>query len=205
MFYCKYCSDTLEIIKNQNLSNEENMKQIEDVDELVNIYLSDLESKKNKYVNSDVQFIISWSESEINNIDFKKIIKSNDLNISPDDLKTELIDKYRKIVKFQKSISVFYLSCTNCATTYFLEPGTIIDSINFERSEIVNDDDVKIRIEDPTLARTKDFICPNSKCISNTNSKDENVLINKEAVFYRSGKEYNIKYICCQCTTQWGT
>ena len=46
MFYCKYCSDTLEIIKNTNLSNEENMKQIESPDELVEIYFNDLESKK---------------------------------------------------------------------------------------------------------------------------------------------------------------
>ena len=105
----------------------------------------------------------------------------------------------------QKNISQFYLACTNCATTYFLEPGTVIDSINFEKSAIINDEDVKIRISDPTLARTKDYICPNSKCVTNTKKSDKNILLEKEAVFYRSGKEFNIKYICCQCNTQWGT
>jgi hypothetical protein len=206
MFYCKYCSDTLEIIKNTNLANESAIKQIESVDELVEIFFSDMESKKNKFINSDTQYSIMWPESEIDNLDLKQIIKKNEvIGMGPEELKTSLSNMYRQIVKFQKSVSNFYLSCTNCSTTYFLEPGTVIDSINFEKSAASNDDDSKIRSNDPTLPRTKDFICPNSKCITNAKSDDINVLVNKEAVFYRSGKEYNIKYICCQCNTQWGT
>ena len=73
-------------------------------------------------------------------------------------------------------ISTFYLSCTNCATTYFLEPGIIIDSINFEKNAVINNDDSAIRIKDQTLLRTKDFICPNSEC----KVKD----IDKEAIIY---------------------
>jgi len=206
MFYCKYCSDTLEIIKNTNLANESAIKQIESVEELVEIFLSDLESKKNKFINSDTQYSIIWAESEIDKLDLKQIIKSNGITgMGPEELKTLLSNMYRQIVKFQKSISNFYLSCTNCSTTYFLEPGTVIDSINFEKSAASNDDDSKIRANDPTLPRTKDFICPNSKCVTNIKSDDINMLTSKEAVFYRSGKEYNIKYICCQCNTQWGT
>jgi hypothetical protein len=206
MFYCKYCSDTLEIIKNPNLANEAAIKQIDSVDELVEIFFSDLESKKNKFINSDTQFSIMWAESEIDNLDFKQLIKTYGIQgLTPEDLKTQLSNMYRQIVKFQKSVSNFYLSCTNCSTTYFLEPGTVIDSINYEKSAAANDDDAKIRLNDPTLPRTKDFICPNSKCVTNTKSDDINVLVNKEAVFYRSGKEYNIKYICCQCNAQWGT
>jgi hypothetical protein len=206
MFYCKYCSDTLEIIKNTNLANESAIKQIESVDELVEIFFSDMESKKNKFINSDTQYSIMWPESEIDNLDLKQIIKKNEVTgMGSEELKTSLSNMYRQIVKFQKSISNFYLSCTNCSTTYFLEPGTVIDSINFEKSAASNDDDSKIRLNDPTLPRTKDFICPNSKCVTNVKSDDINVLVNKEAVFYRSGKEYNIKYICCECNTQWGT
>ena len=125
--------------------------------------------------------------------------------MTQEELKAGLSNMYKQIVKFQKSVSTFYLSCTNCSTTYFLEPGTMIDSINYEKSAVITDDDVKIRNLDPSLLRTKDYICPNSKCITNTKSSDKDVMINKEAVFYRSGKEYNIKYICCQCNTQWGT
>lgn len=205
MFYCKYCSDTLEIIKNTNLANEDNIKQIDSIDELVEIYFSDLESKKNKYINSDTQFSIMWAESELDNLDLKNIIKSYDVQMTQEELKTGLSNMYRQIVKFQKSVSNFYLSCTNCSTTYFLEPGTMIDSINYEKSAVIVDDDSKIRSQDPTLLRTKDYVCPNSKCATNTKTSDKEVMMNKEAVFYRVGKEYSIKYICCQCNTQWGT
>ena len=206
MFYCKYCSDTLEIIKNPNLSIEDKIKTINNPTELFDIYLDNIETKKNKFINSDYQYSIMWPEQEIDTLNFDKLLKDANINnLTIEELKNELISIYKNIVKSQKNISTFYLSCTNCTTTYFLEPGTIIDSINFEKSAIINDEDIKSRVSDQTLPRTKDYICPNSKCITNLKKTDPNILIKKEAVFYRSGKEYNIKYICCQCNTQWGT
>ena len=68
---------------------------------------------------------------------------------------------------------------------------------------MLQDEETKIKCHDPTLPRTKDFICPNSSCVNNTDSIE--ILKNKEAVFYRNQTEYNLKYICCQCYTQWGT
>jgi hypothetical protein len=206
MFYCKYCADSLEITKNANLETEDRKKSINSPKELFDIYLEDSEYKKNKFINSDYQYSIVWSEDQINDLNLSELITEHNLNkITVDELKTNLIALYRQIIKMQKNISQFYLACTNCATTYFLEPGTVIDSINYEKSAIINDEDVKIRTSDPTLPRTKDYICPNSKCVTNTKKSDKNILLEKEAVFYRSGKEFNIKYICCQCNTQWGT
>ena len=206
MFYCKYCADSLEITKNANLETEDRKKSINSPKELFDIYLEDSEYKKNKFINSDYQYSIIWAEDQINDLNLSELIKEHNLNkITPEELNNNLVTLYRQIIKMQKNISQFYLSCTNCATTYFLEPGTVIDSINFEKSAIINDEDVKIRTSDPTLARTKDYICPNSKCVTNTKKSDKNILLEKEAVFYRSGKEFNIKYICCQCNTQWGT
>jgi len=206
MFYCKYCADSLEITKNANLETEDRKKSINSPKELFDIYLEDSEYKKNKFINSDYQYSIIWSEDQINDLNLSELITEHNLNkITVDELKTNLIALYRQIIKMQKNISQFYLACTNCATTYFLEPGTVIDSINYEKSAIINDEDVKIRTSDPTLPRTKDYICPNSKCVTNTKKSDKNILLEKEAVFYRSGKEFNIKYICCQCNTQWGT
>jgi hypothetical protein len=206
MFYCKYCADSLEITKNANLETEDRKKSINSPKELFDIYLEDSEYKKNKFINSDYQYSIIWSEDQINDLNLSELITEHNLNkITVEELKTNLIALYRQIIKMQKNISQFYLACTNCATTYFLEPGTVIDSINYEKSAIINDEDVKIRTSDPTLPRTKDYICPNSKCVTNTKKSDKNILLEKEAVFYRSGKEFNIKYICCQCNTQWGT
>ena len=48
---------------------------------------------------------------------------------------------------------------------------------------------INTRLNDFTLPRTKDFICPNKNCISHKNNLD------KEAVFYRPYKNsYKIKY-----------
>ena len=92
-----------------------------------------INGKKKRYINSDFQYTILWPEGDIDNLNFKELIKNNNLkNISEEDLKNNLINKYRDFVKAQKNVSTFYLSCTNCSTTYFLEPETIIDSINFE-------------------------------------------------------------------------
>lgn len=207
MFYCKYCSDTLEITKNVNQSVEENIQPINDATELFHIVIDDIEFKKNKFINSDVQFSINWAESLIDDINLKDLVKTVKLNndITVDELKLMIIAKYRQIVKSQKNISQFFLLCTNCATTYFLEPGTIIESINYEKSIINIENDSHIRVNDPTLPRTKDFICPNQKCVNNTKKTDRETLIQKEAVFYRNSKEYNIRYICCQCNAVWGT
>lgn len=208
MFYCKYCSNTLEIIKNTNISIDDKIKIIESPTKLFEIYLEDLESKKNNFINSDFQYKINWPEGEINSLNIKNLLKNLDIDNSSDEsVKNNLIKKYRDIVKSQKNVSIFYLSCTNCSTTYFLEPETLIESINLDKnSNVKNDyDDIKSRIHDPTLARTKDYICPNSKCKTNLQKNSKEILIEKEAVFYRTGKEYNIKYICCQCNTQWGT
>ena len=197
MFYCKYCSDTLQITKNTNLSVENKIKQINNIDELINIVLND--SENDNIITSDFQYSILWPESNITDFNYDNI------KTDKEELKQKLIDKYKKIVKLQKNISKFYLACSNCETTYFLEPETIIYSMNFEKSALNIDENALIRNQDPLLPRTKDFICPNIKCINNTKKNDKKVMIEKEAVIYRMNKEYNIKYICCQCNSQWGT
>ena len=83
--------------------------------------------------------------------------------------------------------------------TYVLQPGTNLFSINFDtKSKTVYGDDVVLKCLNPILPRTRDYICPNSDCNSNTQTDS-----NKEAVFYRNNKDYNLKYICCLCHTQW--
>jgi hypothetical protein len=202
MFYCKYCSNTLEIIKNNNISKEETVNVINTVSDLVLIVIEDIEAKKNRYINTDIKYSINWNKSEIDTI--KKEVSLPE-NITIKEFMVLISNKYDEIIKTQKSTSLFYLSCTNCGTNFYLEPGIILDSTNYEKVDINIEYDNKIKCQDHLLPRTKDFICPNKKCINNTNSNDESVLIEKEAVFFRLTKEYNIKYICCQCYVQWGT
>ena len=204
MSYCKNCSHTLEITKNVNTNTEDNIKVLNKPEDIVNIELLELEPKKKKYV-GDIQYSINFSELIIKNyfktFDTKKLEK---FKITPEDFKLKVIFRYKQIVKQQRIASSFILECSNCGSTFFLEPGTTIYSINYERSIHQIDEETRIKCTDLTLPRTKDFVCPNNKCINNTDTSDE-VLLEKEAVFYRNPKEYNLKYICCQCYFQWGT
>ena len=55
----------------------------------------------------------------------------------------------------------------------------------------------RLLLLDNTLPRTKDYICPNTKCESHKN-------INKEAIFYRPDKNsYRLEYQCAACRIKW--
>jgi hypothetical protein len=205
MSYCTNCSHTLEIVKNIDQVMDQNVKIINKPEDLIKNVLLELEPKKKKYINMDIQYSINFSElvvkNYINSFDKKNLEK---YNIKFDEFKTRVLNKFKEIVKKQRNLSTFILQCSNCGSSFFLQPETIIYSINYENSNILIDDDTHIKCNDLTLPRTKDFICPNPKCINNTDSSD-NILMEKEAVFFRNSTEYNLKYICCQCHFQWGT
>jgi hypothetical protein len=183
---------------------EQNIKVLNKPDDVVKQVLLELEPKKKKYINSDIQFSVNFSElilkNYISSFD-KKLLEK--YNITFDKFKTLVLNKFQEIIKQQREVTNFIRQCSNCGSSFFLEPETVIYSINYERSYLFQDDETRIKCNDPTLPRTKDFICPNEKCITNTESIK--ILQNKEAVFYRNQYEYNLKYICCDCFTQWGT
>jgi len=114
----------------------------------------------------------------------------------------------KKIIKFFDSfndkkefINMYILKCSTCSSEFQLKPETIIYSFNFKKHEaIFDDDDIDLKIYDPTLPRTKDYICKNKDCITNKNGFD---LKNKEAVFYRARSSYITKYACVNCKTSW--
>jgi len=205
MFYCKNCSDSLDITKNTALAQQENIKILNKPEELIKIVLQEIDPKKKKTIN-DYQLSINFSESLLkSHIETLEDINFTNLETSFGEFKNLILIKFKEIIKQQKNTVQFFFSCTNCATTYVLEPGLVLYSINLDKSELNIEEDPAIKCTDPTLPRTKDFMCPNNKCINNTKKTATEVLTNKEAVFYRNNKTYNLKYICCQCNTQWGT
>ena len=59
---------------------------------------------------------------------------------------------------------------------------------------------IETKLNDHTLPRTKDYICPNKKCSASKNDSA------KEAIFYRPYKNsYNLKYVCGLCKSSWLT
>lgn len=145
---------------------------------------------------------LNYDDNNDYNIYFDKDVLINYLKdmkkISKED-KQKKIDLYDKIKKKKRSTIKYILKCLTCASEYPLEAGTTIYTINFKKQNYIFDDDnIDLKIYDPTLPRTKDYKCENINCDTN---KKEN--INKEAVFYRSTNTFHLKYACCICKHSW--
>ena len=198
MSFCKYCQDLLKIVKNKDY-DENNITMIGKED-MINILIKKHNAKVSNYIDAENNYQIDFPVEELNSIDLTNVkIKS----LSEEDIRNELVDLHGEIIRNNKDSNLFNLVCGNCSMTYYLRPGTIIDSVNLTDSNYTQDEVPSIRVHDPALFRTKNFICVNNKCITNTDMSEE-VQVKKEAVFYKLNT-HNIKYICSTCNTQWGT
>ncbi len=115
-----------------------------------------------------------------------------------EDEQERLLELYNQMVSQKRTLQKYILKCSTCGSEYPLEPETNIYSLNFKK--VYNDDNIELKLYDPTLPRTKDYICVNKEC--ETNKKGFNTA-NKEAVFYRIDSSYHMKYACLNCKTSW--
>jgi hypothetical protein len=112
--------------------------------------------------------------------------------------KVEELMKMYDVTSSKKNNFDVYLICSNCNSSYTIEPKTKILTTNLEGSSShYGEINIEYKCMDPTIPRTKDYICHNEKCTTHKN------LENKEAVFFRQGNGYNLSYICCICKTMW--
>ena len=179
MFFCPKCNFSLDITK--NIPNEiSNIVELSTPKDLIDIFL-DNEIDGNLKVSFQKKDLTSSKE-------FKKLDTQT---------QNEIQNKFDEIanIGFNKA----YFLCKNCQFITKLDAGTKLYEVS-NTSKFTKHDLISNKIKDMTLPRTKDFICPNNKCISQKNEKD------KEAVFYRVSKEsYNLKYVCTSCETSWLT
>lgn len=179
MFFCPKCNFSLDITK--NIPNEiSNNIEVATPKDLIELFL-DNEIDGNLKITFQKKELLSSKE-------FKKL---------DDQKQNDIQNKYDEIMNigFNKA----YFLCNNCQFVTRLEAGIKLYEVS-NTSKYTKSDLVTNKIKDKTLPRTKDFICPNSKCDSQKNEK------NKEAIFYRLSKEsYNLKYVCTSCETSWLT
>ena len=192
---CSKCFYSLTIAKDTDFNKQQNIT-----------------NKKSIPINTPEQFIAVLKKIKKDGIDDDIDIN---LNFTEEDMKTYLNgikslteeDKQTLIIKYKqfknkKITSEYIKKCINCESKYQLEPNSIIYSVNFGASTIFDDNNIDLKILDPTLPRTKDYICVNEECPTNV-SKSKEILSLKEAIFYRSNNTYNLKYACCVCKTKW--
>lgn len=100
----------------------------------------------------------------------------------------------------QSSQSKAYFKCTNCDYLEAIIEGTLIlsrtqNTSSTEYSGIYKQNEM---INDNTLPHTRNYICPNKSCVSNTDHEK------RDAVWFKpSQNTYNIKMICIACKAMW--
>ena len=178
MYFCPKCNFTLDISKTIINPNINEIKNAEDFIELV---LDNLLEGINK---------IKFNKSEmLKNKKFKKLSKEEQDQIN---------SKLDELTNSQ-NINAFFV-CNNCNYHNKLESGTKIFTAYLK--EQIEDDSslLKLRPNDKTLPRTKDFKCINTSCKSNKKENEKT----REAIFYRPFEnEYKLKYVCCDCYATW--
>lgn len=178
-FICKHCNFSLTIQKGGKIQIIKLNTPIE--------FVNAMKSEENN------EYEIAFEKTELDTYLNKKSIKP--------DYKKQLLEKYIKLASKEKTVLNYILKCSTCGSEYPLNPETTIYSLNFKfKNTSFNDNYLDLKLYDPTLPRTKDYICPNDNCETNKKNYDTS---NKEAVFYRSSNSYHIKYACLNCKTSW--
>uniref|UniRef100_A0A6C0LYT6 Uncharacterized protein n=1 Tax=viral metagenome TaxID=1070528 RepID=A0A6C0LYT6_9ZZZZ len=178
MEYCKNCNDSLDITRNTK-REDGNIKTITNPEELSKLRIEE-----------GYQYMINFNEGTLKDYIIDNGLKKED--------EINLYNKFKTLVKQQKNVAQFIFLCSNCNTSYVIQPGTILFNISFDtKNKTGEDDEVLNIIQNPILPRTHDYICPNKSCDTLKSDK------NKEAVFYRDRHGYNTKYVCCVCLTRW--
>jgi hypothetical protein len=178
-FICKHCGFSLTIKK----SSDTQIIKISTPTEFINATKND----------DNVEYDISLEKSTLETYMTKKTFK-------PDE-KVRLLNLYIQMAETKRSVTKYVLKCSTCGSEYPLLPETIIYSLNFKKQQsIFNDVILDLKLYDPTLPRTKDYICTNSECPTHLKTFDQT---QKEAVFYRAEGSYHLKYACLCCKTNW--
>ena len=179
-FICKHCNFSLIIKKS---SDNTKISKISTPTEFIN-------STKNE---EQQDYDITLDKTDLETFLTKK-------NTKPDE-KKRLFELYDQMSNKKKTITKFILKCSTCGSEYPLVPETTIYSLNFKKQQSsFNDDYIDLKLYDPTLPRTKDYVCENSNCETNVKGFDTS---RKEAVMYRSSGSYHMKYACVNCKTSW--
>jgi hypothetical protein len=176
-FICKHCNFSLNIKKASNI-------------QVVKI-------------NTSTEFVNAIKSEEVQeyDINIERADLENFLKKKKEEERNRILERFDTILQQKRTATKFILKCSTCGSDYPLYPGTVIYSLNFRKQQSsFNDDFLDLKLQDPTLPRTKDYICPYDDCETNDKNFDT---AKKEAVFYRAKGSYHLKYACCNCERSW--
>lgn len=210
MLYCPNCDNVLNISKNPpkikqvlNMNTETpdeisgtGDEQNEDIEleAEVNIDNNKLEDIIVKLANDEIVPETELTEFKLEQITknktYQKLEKKKKSKIH-----TKLVQFFEKI---EDAVGAYY-SCKNCMYSKAIESGSLIISRNngSTLTNYINLEQLENRKNSKILPLTRNYICPNQKCKTNTSGTD------KEAVFYRMNGSMQVWYTCRVCGSFW--
>lgn len=187
MKFCKHCNYVLNISKTPIQNDDKVIYTIETMDQYLN-YIKNVSEEINQEVELKIDYDTLKNKLMVK---YRKNVKKVD----------EILANYQSIKNKNVENNSIYFICNNCNSSFEIEPGTIILSTNLDVSnQTIQDYDFKFKVQDPTLPRTKDFICPNKECKSN-DKKEYGV--EREAIIFRESKSFITRYVCTMCLSDW--
>lgn len=218
--FCRICENFMDITNNVSIPNTNPIENIltggaktdDNTSSDYDVSSSDNTKRKKGHVlvDSDIEDILNGKEINIDiemvNINnLNKISYFNKLNSNQ---KTLVINRlYEKLPKNQKipktDVNIdkdSYFYCKNCGYNEKIPPKMFIFSRSSENniSGVYTTNFTNLKY-DNTLPTTKKYNCINKECKTHKNPNLKN------AVFYRYGNTYAIRYICTVCDNHWST
>lgn len=191
MYFCNKCRYLYNVTK--NIKDKQSGGKIKKaVDNILDKFLSNekiVESDLKKITGKDI--LDDDRFEHMSKKDQKKLmsgIKSID--------KKFFVEEEEEEDDIEVGTNTAYFICKFCKHTKVIKPGTLIFSKNYsgiDSNEIV---DNSYSMHDPTLPRTRNYICQNKECKTHSDPLIKEAVIDKNSM-------YQIVYICTVCSTQW--
>ena len=214
MFYCPNCNNIYDITKNINssLNLEQTGGQISDTPDTVSSMTNSNNLTDTDTISLAIKKILSGqnlSNEDTKNITFDNLNKNSGFKKLSSKNKELVLNKFADIIpnftapikNTSPIISNAYFICKNCGNYEPINLGTLIvrkiyDDVNTE-VEFEDNHKFKEMAHVKCLPLTRNYICPNKKCISHTDFSS------RSARFYRISGIFRIRYVCTACEESW--
>jgi aspartate carbamoyltransferase regulatory subunit len=189
MFTCNKCGSLYNItkdIKGKQIGGKINVSLdglFEKLDENVDIDESDLDNITGKDVIEDERF---EQRNKNNQKEMMTKIKAVNKSFFSKDKQTADV----------KNVSYSYFNCRYCSNYEKIIAGTLIYSKEYDTNITTDIVDYSLAVNDPTLSRTRNYICKNKKCVTHKDPSKTEAVITKNTLG-------QIIYVCTVCVTDW--
>jgi hypothetical protein len=206
MFFCPNCNNIYSITKTPpaqhiqygGYNNSETPTSISDSDtnsdtDIVSTIIQTGNCTKEINIKTFDEIIKSPAYKKLSSKD-KVLVKNKLIECLPQEDKISMME-----TNTTTSSSNAYFICKNCGTFEKILQGTLVMSkLSVEGThDFIDNTNYKNMIHVKTLPITRNYICPNDKCTSHKDPEK------REAVFFRIGTQYRVRYVCKTCQISW--